>query len=60
MMEQLAASFMGIKNAEFMQQYAVSLQKLAMDTQGEAIDEIDAMLSELPSVPKGEFLDVYA
>ena len=60
MMEQLAASFMGMKNVEFMQQYAVSLQKLAMDTQGEVMDEIDMMFNELPAVPKGEFLDVYA
>ena len=57
----MADMIMGMKAAQFSVQYDMSIQKMAMDTAVQAAQE---MLQELPAnvpeVPLGEFIDVYA
>jgi|GEM_PF-6456518 len=50
----------GMSMAQFAQQYAVSMQKKAMDTQELAAEEILEMLPQNPSPMKGQYIDVYA
>ncbi|MBR1496898.1 MAG: putative motility protein [Oscillospiraceae bacterium] len=60
-MEEMVQMFMGVKSAQIAQQYAFSVQKLAMNSSEQALGAIEEMLPEDPPVvPKGEFLDVFA
>ena len=46
-----------MSGAEFAMNYAMSIERKAMDTVEMAAQE---MLTMLPDVPKGEFIDTYA
>ena len=53
----IAALSMSMKTEQFMQDYSVSLTKKVMDTQELELQAIEQMM---PTIPKGEFIDVYA
>ena len=62
-MPDIAALSMDLKAVQFSQQYAVSIQKKAMDLEETVAGEIIEMMPDaanVPVVPKGEFIDVYA
>ena len=60
MMEGIAAMSMDMKAAQLSQNVSVSLLKKAMETEEIALEEITEMASPAVSVPKGEYIDVYA
>lgn len=57
-MNSIAAQSVSMSQAQFGQQYAVSVAKKAMETQELALQEITEMLPQTPSM--GINLDVYA
>ena len=61
MMTDIAAMAMDMKAAQFQQNYSLSVAKKAMDT-GEEMAEtlINDMMPQVPQIPKGEYIDVYA
>ena len=62
-MPDIAALSMDLKAAQFSQQYAVSIQKKAMDLEETVAGEIIDMMPDaanVPVIPKGEIIDVYA
>ena len=59
----IAALSMDLKAAQFSQQYAVAIEKQAMDLQEIAAREITDMMPQVnsvPVIPKGDYIDVYA
>ena len=62
-MPDIAALSMDLKAAQFSQQYAVSIQKKAMDLEETVAGEIIDMMPDaanVPVIPKGEIIDMYA
>ena len=61
MMTDIAAMAMDMKAAQFQQNYSLSVAKKAMDS-GEEMAEtlINDMMPQIPQIPKGEYIDVYA
>ena len=59
-MDGVAELGMDISAVGFAQQYAVSVQKLTMDTEKMLAQEVRELVQKAPVVPKGEYLDVFA
>ena len=67
MSESVAAMAMDIKAMQFSQEYSLAIAKEVMDTtEALQMNEINEMLpqvpnsGDIPAIPKGEFIDVYA
>lgn len=58
LMTGIASQAMSMSQAQFAQQYSISVAKKAMETQEIALQEITEMLPKTP--PMGVNLDVYA
>lgn len=58
LMTSVASQAMSMKQAQFAQQYSISVAKKAMETEELALQEITEMLPETPRM--GVNLDVYA
>ena len=58
MMTSIASQAMSMSQAQFAQQYSISVAKKAMETEELALQEITEMLPQTP--PMGVNLDVYA
>ena len=58
LMTGIAAQAMSMKQAQFAQQYSISVAKKAMETEELALQETTEMLPQTP--PMGAKLDVYA
>ena len=67
MSESVAAMAMDIKAMQFSQEYGLAIAKEVMDTTEQLqMNEVSELLpvmhnsGDIPAVPKGEFIDVYA
>ena len=61
MMESIASMAMSMSAAQMATNYSMAVTKKMMDSQELAAQELLKMLPETPvSLPKGEYIDVYA
>ena len=60
MMTDIAAMAMNMKSAQLQQNYSVAVAEKAMDLQRSAAAEMAQLMPEVPQIPKGEYIDVYA
>lgn len=58
MMNSIASASMTMSEAQIQQQYAISVQKKAMETEELAAQELLEMLPQMPA--KGQYIDVFA